>query len=477
MKRYFLIIISFFCFTLSFAQGQKPRAKQPVKQAQKPRVQQPVAQVPLPKDSVLVEKAKKGDACAEAFIGSYYYHGYYCAPEDDKEALRWIQKSYTKGSPFGAYFLSNLYEDGVAVPENHTKSMALLKQCLPKLQTLAQQGNPYAQLILGWEYLEENILSYDENLAYELINKSAKGGFDFAYYSLGSIYSDRSKKTASFQAYMAGAEKNQPDAMFELALCYINGAGTTKDTKKGIELLKKSANIGCHYAQFWLGNRYEEGEGVTSSIEEAIKWYHKAAEGNVYGALYKLGCFYRDGYGVDRNYDLAIKYMTKAAKEEEDEAIYDLAELKKKGRLYYQKLPKRSPDDIYELKEGDPFASMILSANWNELDEETRKMAQKQFKKEKIREWGIERATQVANHLVEIGFTSEQIRYSQGYRYEARVVETPSGRVQIMDYSHCTYYLVDDHLIAMAWSNGVQVGDAKLINSCTGKTIITTGNP
>lgn len=97
------------------------------------------------------------------------------------------------------------------------------------------------------------------------------------------------------------------------------------------------------------------------------------------------------------------------------------------------------------------------------------------FKKEKIKEWGKDRATKVAQHLVEIGFTEEQLKYSQGLSpnlYSVRTVHLPDAICKIISYSHCTYYLIDDSVMAMQWSKGLTIGDTSVIEKADGDIVV-----
>lgn len=130
-----------------------------------------------------------------------------------------------------------------------------------------------------------------------------------------------------------------------------------------------------------------------------------------------------------------------------------------------------------ELANDDPFSTLELGGNWNELPEETKNAYRQAFKKQWIEDWGKERAEAVAMHLVEIGFTEEQLRLSQGDNYTPHVLSTPHGKIVALEYPWCTYYLKNDKLFALIWDNGVQIGDIKLIQShARNRRVITKGN-
>lgn len=442
-----------------------------------------MASVKMPFDTVMVTKAKSGNAYAQAYVGKCYFLGEDGVKENNYEAVKWFQKAVAQNSPYGYYWMALCLQEGYGIGRNAPKSEIYRNRAFKAIQKLANEGDANAQYYLAICYEDGNNPSGEENneKAIKWYEKAAEQGHCEALCDGANCYSHIYGENCrgTFEFYKKAMELNNPKGMVAFARYYEEGIGVEKSLEKAYVLYEKAAKKGNPIAKFKLAKCYEEGNGVTTNFDKALQLYKEAAKDNVGGALYILGCYYRDGYRVDRNFDLALKYLTLASKVEDDEegdAHEDLKSLRKHGRSFYEKQPKRCAEDIYDLKSDDPFAKMTLSANWDELSDEIKTLTIKRFKKEKIREWGVERATQVANHLVEIGFTSEQILYSQGYRYKVHVTKTPWGNVNAMIYDHCIYYLVNDKLIAMLWGNGVQVGDLKVIQSCNGTTLVTTGN-
>lgn len=422
--------------------------------------------IDIPNDTLLVKKARAGDADAQAFMGRCYYWGEKGVKVNDAEAYRWIQKSVQKKSPYGYFHLAQFYLNGTIVSKNLQKSDFYFDKAITVIKKLAEEGSATAQYYMG-EYYEEE--SRDKALFW--YEKAAIQGYADAQYKTGICCKFLDKQKA-FEWFKKAADQNHIQAIFEIGNYYYEGDIVNKSKEEAFNWFRKSAEQGYGIAEYRIGSCYEDGNGIEKNLNLAIFWYKKAAEQEVYGALLKLGHFYRDGYGVDRNYDTAIKYLSKAAEEDDEQAYKDLKAMQRKGKAYFQKLPKRCKEDIYELKEDDPFSKLVLTANWSELDEETKTSLRKRFKQNAIRDWGIERATKVAQHQVDIGFTAEQLEYSQGTCFNKRVITGPSGKVLIMSYPHCTYYLLNDSLFGMVWSNGVQVGNTTLIKTYSGDVVI-----
>lgn len=131
-----------------------------------------------------------------------------------------------------------------------------------------------------------------------------------------------SRKSAS--SYRAEAASGNPDAQFNLALCYYYGDGVESDKSKAVELLTEAARQDHPEAQLWLGKCYLEGEGVDCSPSEAAKWLKKSAQRDVAEAQYLLAKLYQEGNGVLQDPTLSRQWMEKAAANGWKEAIKEL---------------------------------------------------------------------------------------------------------------------------------------------------------
>jgi len=77
--------------------------------------------------------------------------------------------------------------------------------------------------------------------------------------------------------YRAAAEKGDAEAQFNLALCYKNGWGVSKNMAEAVKWYQKAAEKEYAPAQFNLALCYKNGWGVSKNMAEAVKWYQKAA--------------------------------------------------------------------------------------------------------------------------------------------------------------------------------------------------------
>ncbi|MDR1257131.1 MAG: tetratricopeptide repeat protein, partial [Spirochaetaceae bacterium] len=78
--------------------------------------------------------------------------------------------------------------------------------------------------------------------------------------------------------YTRAAESGYDPAQYNLALCYLDGAGVIKNEKKAFEWFVNAAEHGHAEAQYNAGVCYYFGEGTTKDLSKAAWWFSKSAE-------------------------------------------------------------------------------------------------------------------------------------------------------------------------------------------------------
>src|ERR1700733_9609995 len=79
--------------------------------------------------------------------------------------------------------------------------------------------------------------------------------------------------------------------------------------KKCINSLEKLAKNGDKVAMYNLAICYVEGEVMEKNSEKAFYWYQKAAENGVKEAMYNLGKCYLIGEGTENNLEKAFYWV------------------------------------------------------------------------------------------------------------------------------------------------------------------------
>ncbi len=129
------------------------------------------------------------------------------------------------------------------------------------------------------------------------------------------------------QYYRNGAEQGDPQAQYNLGLCYYEGRGVYQNMTSAVKWFRKAAEQGFAEAQMSLGCCYDRGEGVKRDMRVAVQWYRKAAEQGVTHAQYNLGSCYACGDGVTQDKVEAVKWYRKAAEAGDPKAMEELKKL------------------------------------------------------------------------------------------------------------------------------------------------------
>lgn len=240
---------------------------------------------------------------------------------------------------------------------------------LMEFRPLAEDGDPYAQFLLGEMYANGKGLARDYNKAAEWLRKSAEQNFADSLLRLGEINAkglgveenhweaakwfglaashpdvDGHFRDLAYQGLIAsqlnlarmhlhgqGVQQNYAEAAMwfhlvadnwenaeaelELGLMYWQGKGVRQDFQTAKTMLERSAIQNNAIAQHNLGVFYFQGFGGGSNEQEAASWFLKAAQqGNPYAQL-ALGTLYEEGRGVPFDQNESIYWYRKAAEQ------------------------------------------------------------------------------------------------------------------------------------------------------------------
>ncbi len=106
----------------------------------------------------------------------------------------------------------------------------------------------------------------------------------------------RFKPQKAFEFFKAAADKDDPEAMFELAKLYEKGIGTKQDFATAVSLYQKSADLDYADAINDLGFLYFQGaSGVSRNPEKAIRYFVRAADLRHPQAMYNIASMIDDG--------------------------------------------------------------------------------------------------------------------------------------------------------------------------------------
>ena len=231
------------------------------------------------------DAVKTGDPNALFHMGQYYY-----SLNDFETASSWFQKGTDAGDVESMQSLGILYLWGNGVEADTDKALSLFTQAaelgccdayyiLAKLYLYGQSSNSidkdekrglnylkkaialgseqaikeYGEILIEGEIVPQNIDSGIKALSY-----AAKRGLESAQISLAELYLcgdvvEEDSEKAFYWLSMAEDIK-EPQILQVLAIMYLQGIGTEKNTDKGVEILKKSIALGSDSSQKILDN-------------------------------------------------------------------------------------------------------------------------------------------------------------------------------------------------------------------------------
>lgn len=126
------------------------------------------------------------------------------------------------------------------------------------------------------------------------------------------------------------ADLEDPDAMYDLAICYLFGKGVEQNPKHAFELCLRSASMGQRDANNLAGITYLFFAKVTPrNIPLGLKYLNAAARKKLPEAFMNLGSIYGLGGPVSQDFSKALAYYQGAQEEGHPEAKACLQALNK----------------------------------------------------------------------------------------------------------------------------------------------------
>ncbi len=221
-------------------------------------------------------KSKK----ALLYLGMCYEEGKGCT-KDLRKAAKLYQEAMTKGVVSAKYKYGLCLYDGIGIIKNKEEGITLIEES-------AESGFAEAETKMG---------NYYENLYYDIADSQKINLVSFEYYNIHNNISkeDREEEQKLMQEYKSkalswwrkAADKENPEALFKLAICYypdfwamgMNALYIEDNPIKALDLIKRSANKGYIEALELLGEFYEEGRAfIDKNLNKAKDYYIKASK-------------------------------------------------------------------------------------------------------------------------------------------------------------------------------------------------------
>lgn len=255
----------------------------------------------------------------------YYENGHFFSDED--LGRKCLQKGYEAGDVVSTMLYAFFFRE--------ERDEELAKRTLPALQKLADQGDIYAEYMLG--IVDINHYLNGEPDYYSAVLHFMRANHNGFYRAVGSIFFRHYLENAPFENDWVHAslwaekliQYNSFGYMtFEIACMYmqIEKYGCEEEKiqnrfyKKAIELWKTLVDLGDVVAGTNLGWMYSNGCGTDVDMNMAVKFYKISAErGSAVGQCNLAGC-YEDGRGIETNRNKAIVWYRKSAAQGNEKA-------------------------------------------------------------------------------------------------------------------------------------------------------------
>lgn len=221
-----------------------------------------------------------------------------------KEALKRIEATKDASAMM---LLSELYEKGLGVKADETKSLDWLKAAAENknreamrrygqmllrgekgtkanpdtaksfLLQASQAGDGAASYALARETAAQGALPTDTAQSRRYLELSASQGHPPALYDLALARESEGDWTSRAQLLQKAYDAGLRDAGVEYAIALFNGRGVEKNERKAAEIFELTARSGSVIAQNRLGRLYANGlGGLEKNIEKAALWHFAA---------------------------------------------------------------------------------------------------------------------------------------------------------------------------------------------------------
>ena len=270
------------------------------------------------------------------------------------------------------YLKNNLYfcKRNVLLNPKDMKKFIITSLFIFSLNAIAQNSDYQ----IGVNYYDKG----DYKNAYTYLLKSANNGNMYAQTLLGNMYGFALgvdlDYTKAFEWFGKAANQGYADAQCKLGELYEIGYGVKQDYSKAFEWHLKSAEKGNLHSQYKIGCYYYSGKGITKDLQKAEFWSKKAIESDKgYPFPYSvLALIYAER---DKDYSEALHFSDLAISNVGDYSPLDL--YGERGQIYVCKGDMENAEKMLAkclelnpdyLKGDEEFAKMMLAYHNNEVD-------------------------------------------------------------------------------------------------------------
>ncbi len=217
---------------------------------------------------------------------------------DFKQSAYWFEMAAKQGDPQAQMQIGYFYDAGIGVPRD------------PELaahwyQLAASGGLATAKVNLGILYFWGMGVKKNEQLAIQLFREAAKHRSGLADCYLGDLYylgeGVPRDADAAEQWFVKGAERHNPQAEYNLGLLFFDRPDHMHDIRKAVTLWRESSAAGYVPAMYSLGLLLARNPGFSKSPDEAITLLNDSANAGTWKSSAVLGVLARDGQAAPQD--------------------------------------------------------------------------------------------------------------------------------------------------------------------------------
>lgn len=196
----------------------------------------------------------------------------YSRSNNHKQAFTLFKEASKLGNDCAMFNLGLSYENGVGTNKSYQKAGEWYKQA-------GESGHGKALFNLGSLCYKGLLESNESPNGFSFIQKAADIGIAEAQLFVGLWHAKDKHWKLAFKYFERGANQKDASCMYNLGICYDNGYGVSKDTRKALSLYGESSRKGHVLSQFLIGESYQNGNrGLSKDLHKALEWFKKAEE-------------------------------------------------------------------------------------------------------------------------------------------------------------------------------------------------------
>ena len=195
------------------------------------------------------------------------------------------------GEQISAYAMSYECQNLQSMANDDSFPLEERDEAAEQLEQLAEDGDAYAQYVIGTAYRDGGLLIHDMVKAQKFLERAAEQEIDAAQYALGKLYlsddADVHDPAKGIYWLKRSADSGNDYAAYRLGKEYLSGKNVSKGTSTAAEYLRQAADNGSAYAQYLLGKLTLMGEGVPKDMDAAYEWFAAARDnGHAYAEFF-----------------------------------------------------------------------------------------------------------------------------------------------------------------------------------------------